>query len=309
MEGLGYRCHDNGLIFGINAQMWSVQAPIQRFGSFRQKERYLPALISSDVIGAHAMSEPGSGSDSFALTTTATRDGPDYVLNGSKTFVSNGPVADFYLVFATVNPQRGFFGISAFLVPRDAPGLAVGAPIQKMGLRTSPMCELFFDRCRIPTESLLGEEGNGGTIFKHSMLWERLCILASHIGTMERQISRAVDHAKARIQFGRPISAFQAVSHRIVDMKVRLESARLLLYRAAWSVDRTDAPALHAAMSKLAIAEASVASSLDAVQVFGGYGYTVEYDAERELRDAVGARLYSGTSEIQRELIARELGL
>src|SRR5690606_16247703 len=152
-------------------------------------------------------------------------------------------------------------------------------------------------------------EGNGGAIFRHSMAWERLGILASYIGTMERQLERVIEHTTTRVQFGHRLSSFQAVSHRIVDMKVRLESARLLLRRAAWKMDRGETAAMDIAMAKLAISEAAVASSLDAIQLFGGYGYTAEYDLERELRDAIGSRIYSGTSEIQRELIARELGL
>ena len=253
MEGLGYGGRDNGLIFALNAQMWSVQAPLQRFGSDAQREQYLGPLVSGAIIGAHAMTEPGSGSDPFSLTTTARKEADAYVLNGAKTFVSNAPIADVLLAFATTDPARGFMGITAFLVPRDTPGVTIGRPMEKMGLRTSPMAEVFFDECRVSADARLGREGNGGAIFRHSMAWERLGILASYIGTMERQLERVIEHTTTRVQFGRRLSSFQAVSHRIVDMKVRLESARLLLRRAAWKMDRGETAAMDIAMAKLAI--------------------------------------------------------
>lgn len=309
LEGLGYGCRDNGLLFGLNAQMWAVQAPVARFGSGEQQETYLPRLVSGEWIGAHGMSEPASGSDSFALTTRAVKDGDGYVLNGTKTFVSNAPVADVILVFATLDPNRGFMGITAFLIDKGTPGLSVGNPIGKMGLRTSPMSEVVLDECRVPASARLGREGNGGTIFKHSMAWERCCILATNLGAMERQLERTIDHANTRHQFGKPIGSFQAVSERIVAMKLRLESARLLLYRAAWLMANERSAEAEVALAKLHLSEAFVQSSLDAVQVHGGYGYTVEYELEREFRDAVGGRLYSGTSEIQKNIVARSLGL
>lgn len=309
LEGLGHVCRDNGLLFALNAQMWAVQAPLLRFGSPEQRERYLPRLVRGEWIGAHGMTEPGSGSDSFALTTTARRDGDGYVLAGSKTFVSNAPDADVLLIFATSDPRRGFMGISAFLVDRDAPGLRVGQPIEKMGLRTAPMAEVFLEECRVPVGQRLGREGNGGTIFKHSMTWERCCILAPCLGTMAWHVERAVDYANTRRAFGHSIGTYQAISHRIAEMRVRLEAARFLLYRAAWQVARGDAAAAEIAMAKLAVSEGFVQSSLDVIQIYGGYGYAAEYGFERDLRDAIGSRIYSGTSEIQRELVAQATGV
>jgi hypothetical protein len=309
MEGLGYGCKDNGLIFGINAQMWSVQVPILRFGSEEQKQRYLPKLVSGDLIGAHGMTEPGSGSDSFSLTTRADKKENGYVLNGVKTFVSNAPVADLFLIFATINKSRGFFGITAFLVEKGAPGLSVSRPIEKMGLRSSPMGEVILEDCEISAENRLGKEGNGGTIFKHSMAWERSCILASSIGTMQRQVEICTEYANTREQFGQPIGKLQAVSHKIVDMKVRLESARLMLYKAGWLRSQGQEAEQEVAMAKLYLSECFVQSSLDAIQIHGGYGYSTEFEIERDLRDAVAGRIYSGTSEIQKEIIARALGL
>lgn len=310
MEALGYGCRDNGLLFGLAAQMWSVQMPIFRHGSEAAKRKYMPRLCTGEWVGAHGMSEPDSGSDAFALRTTATRKGDRYVLNGTKTFVSEGPVADVFVTFATIDPAKGFLGLTGFVVERNTPGLSVSKEIEKMGLRTSPMAEVIFDNCEVPEENRLGKEGRGGTVFNDSMEWERGCILASAIGSMERQIEDSVRYCQERKQFGKPIGQFQSVANRLVDMKLRLETARLLLYRAAWIKDRGDRTAgLDAALSKLCLSESWVQTCLDAIQVRGGYGFTTEYEAERDMRDAIGGTLYSGTSEIQRNLIARHLGL
>ena len=309
LEGLGYGCRDNGLLFGISAQMWSVQMPILRFGTEEQKRKYLPRLCDGNAIGAHGMSEPDSGSDAFSLRTTAERRGDRYVLNGSKTFVSNAPVADVFVVFASVAPEQGVLGVTAFLVDRETAGFQVSRPIHKMGLTTSPMAELVFDECEVPVANRLGREGRGGSIFNDSMEWERSCILAGFVGTMRRQLEECVRYAKQRRQFGKPIGDFQSVSNRLVQMKVRLETGRLLLYRAAWAKQRGQPAGAEAALAKLYLGEACLQSSLDAVQIHGGYGFTTEYEVERDLRDAVGGRLYSGTSEIQSAVVARGLGL
>lgn len=309
MEGLGYGCHDNGLIFGINAQMWSVQMPILTFGSEAQKAKYLPGLISGQTIGAHGMSEPDSGSDAYSLHTRATRRDDGYVLNGSKTFVTNAPVADLAVVFATVDPTKGMWGVTAFVVEKGTPGFRVSRNIEKMGLRTSPMGELVFEECFLPLENRIGPEGIGANIFNHSMEWERSCILASHVGAMEWQLERSIQYARERRQFNQPIGKFQSVANRIVDMKVRLETARLLLYKIAWLKKMGKSAVMEAAMAKLYLSESFVQSSLDAVRVHGGYGYMTEFEVERDLRDAVGGTLYSGTSDIQRNIIARLLGL
>jgi alkylation response protein AidB-like acyl-CoA dehydrogenase len=309
MEGLGYGCHDNGLIFGINAQMWSVQMPIFTFGTEEQKQRYLPGFCSGRLIGAHAMSEPDSGSDAFSMRTRATKRDGGYVLNGSKTFVTNAPMCDVVLVFATVDPARRSFGVTGFVIDRGTPGLTISSHIDKMGLRTSPMSEVILEDCFVPESARLGREGIGSRIFSDSMEWERACILGSHLGAMERLLERCVQYAKDRKQFGQAIGQFQSVANRIVDMKVRLDTARLLLYRVAW-LKKTGQPAvMEAALAKLYLSECFVQSGLDAVRTMGGYGYTTEYEVERDLRDAIGGTLYSGTSDIQRNIIARMLGL
>ncbi len=309
MEALGYACKDNGLLFSLNAQMWSFELPVLKFGRDDQKASFLPRLCDGSMIGVQAMTEPGSGSDAFSLSTTAEKKGDVYVLNGSKAFVTNAPVADAFLVFAKTDPGKDFAGISAFIVERHLPGLSVSTEQHKLGLRTSPMGELGFQDCGVPDAYLLGTPGAGMTIFNSSMDWERTCILACAVGTMQRQVERCIQYARERTQFGQPIGKFQAVSHRIVDMKVRLETARLLLYRVGWLKANGKRTSAESAMAKLYISECFVQSSLDAVQVHGGYGYMEEFELARELRDAVGSRIYSGTSDIQKNIIAGGLGL
>jgi alkylation response protein AidB-like acyl-CoA dehydrogenase len=308
MEGFGLGCRDSGLIFAINAQMWAVQMPILMFGSEEQKQTYLPKLCSGELIGAHGMTEPGSGSDAMSLTTTAVRDGDRYVLNGSKTFVTNAPIADLFVVFATTDPKRGFLGVTGFLVERGAKGLTT-AGIEKMGLRTSPMGEIALTDCEVPAKNVIGAEGMGSKIFNASMEWERSCILASHLGAMEHQLDTCIEYARTRKQFNRPIGKFQSVANRIVDMKVRLETARLVLYRVAWRKQADQEAVMDAAIAKLYLSEAWVQSCLDAIQIHGGYGFTTELGIERDLRDSIGGRIYSGTSELQRNIIASRLGL
>jgi alkylation response protein AidB-like acyl-CoA dehydrogenase len=255
------------------------------------------------------MSEPGSGSDAFSLTTSAVRDGDCYVLNGSKVFVTNAPVADVFVVFAATAPAAGFAGVSAFLVERASPGLSIGAPVVKMGLHTAAMAELVLADCRVPAEQLLGRAGSGVAVFDDSMDWERSFILAGAVGTMQRQFETCVRYAKERRQFGQAIGAFQSVSNKLVEMKLRLETSRLLLYRLAWFRRTGRSTRAESALAKLHLSESFVQSSLDAVQIHGGRGYLREAGLERDLRDAVASRIYSGTSEIQRSIVARHLGL
>jgi hypothetical protein len=309
LEALGYACTDNGLVFSLNAQMWACETPIVHFGTEEQKRRYLPGLCDGSLLAAHGMSEPGSGSDAFALATTAEKTDEGYVLNGTKTFVTNAPEADLHVLFATIDRTLGFAGITAFLVEKGTPGLSVGNPLSKMGLRTSPMSEVILEGCEVPEEAVLGEPGGGMVVFNSSMTWERSCILASTVGAMERQLEQSIVYAQERRQFGKPIGSFQAVSHLLVDMKLRLETARLLLYRLGCLLDSGQPATLDSALVKLYLSDSYVRSSLDALQVHGGYGYMTEYELEREVRDAIGSRLYSGTSEIQYNIAARSMGL
>ena len=309
MEGLGYGCRDNGLIFSLNAQMWSLELPLLKFGNSTQKRKYLPGLVSGELIGVHAMTEAGSGSDAFSMRTRAERRGDRYILNGSKLYITNAPVADVVIVFASINPGSGFSGACAFLVPKEAPGFTVGRPLKKMGLRTSPMGEIILNDCEVPAENLLGKEGAGMAIFNSSMEWERSCILASAVGAMQRQLETCVSYARTRQQFGQPIGKFQSISNKIADMYLRLETARLLIYRIAWLKQQGKPALAEAAAAKIFTSEAWIQSSLDAIQIHGAYGYMMESEIERDLRDSVAGTIYSGTSEIQRTIIARVLGL
>ena len=309
MEALGYGCKDNGLLFSLNAQMWSFELPLLEFGREDQKQKYLPRLCRGEIIGVHAMTEPEAGSDAFSLRAHAEKKNGCYVLNGTKMFITNAPISDVVLVFATVDRSKGMQGVSAFIVEKGTPGFSVSRHLDKMGLRTSPMGELVLEDCRVPESNRLGPEGAGVAIFNCSMEWERGSILASYLGTMEKQLETCVRYARQRKQFGKPIGRFQAVAHRIANMKVRLETARWLVYRVAWLKQQGKQAVVDAAVAKLYLSESFVQSSLDAVQVHGGYGYMTEFELERDLRDSISGTIYSGTSEIQRNIIAAWLGL
>ena len=310
IEAMGYGCHDSGLVFSVAAHLLACVVPVWKHGSHEQKRRYLPPLCQGGLIAANGMTEPGSGSDAFSMTTRAEREGTGYRLNGKKTLISNAPVADVVVVYAMTDPDRGFLGgATAFLIERSTPGLAFGPPIEKMSLRTTQMGELVFEDAYVPAESVIGAEGAGATLFSQSMEWERICLVAAHVGKMEWLLEKAVRHARTRTAFGQRIGKFQAVSHRIADMKVRLEAARWLTYKAAWRLDRARDIAVDASVTKIFASEALVDTALDVVRTLGGYGVLVEHDVERSLRDSVASVLYSGTNDLQRDIIARWLGL
>lgn len=309
MEGLGYGTSDQGLLFSINAHMWTSIMPISLYGTPEQKQRYLPRLSNGEWISANAASEPEAGSDVFSMRTRAERRGDHYVLNGTKTFVTNAQVADLFVAYATIDLRLGSMGVTGFLIERNTPGIVISKPLEKMGLRTSPMAEVVFDECTVPVSNRLGREGRGVAVFESSMEWERGCILANYLGLMKRQLERSIQYAQTRKQFGKKIGKFQSVANRIVNMKVRLDTCRQLVYRIGWLKEHGKPATLEAAVAKLHVSESLVANCQDAIQVFGGYGYMVEQQIERELRDAMGSTLYSGTTEIQRNLIATCLGL
>lgn len=309
MEAFGRGCDDFGLVFSAAAHLFACVCPIVHHGAPELQGRYLRDLCRGDLVGANAISEPGAGSDVSSLATRAVRDGDAYVLDGVKTYVTNGPAADLYIVYATTAPEDGMFGTSAFAVGRDTPGLVASAPYDKHGLASAPLGSIQLEGCRVPASRCIGGEGMGRAVFATSMLWERSCLFAGYLGAMERQLERAVEHARARKQFGRPIASFQAVSHRIVDMKLRLESARLLVYRACWALDRGGDATLDVALAKLAVSEAAVQSALDSIRVHGGAGVLAEAGVGQALWEAVPSLIFSGTSDIQRELIARKLGM
>lgn len=311
IQALGYGCPDTGFVFSVAAHLYACTVPLLRFGSAELKRRYLPKMGSGALIGTHSVTEPEAGSDAFAMRTRAVREGDHYVLRGSKCFASNAPVADVFVIHATTAPDAGFMGITAFVVDRDTPGLSVSTPYKKLGLHSAPLGDIFLDDVVVPVANRLGEEGNGGVVFTHSMNWERTCLFAAYLGAMERQLEESISYARERKQSGRRIADYQGVSHRIADMKVRLEAARWLVYRGAWLLDNEPIPLISSdsAIAKLFVSEAAVASGLDGIQVHGGLGIISEGPAETYLRDAVPARIFSGTSEIQRNTIAKALGL
>ena len=309
MEGLGYGCRDNGLTFALNAQYVSVSATLLDAGSDEQKRRYLRGVCDGDLIGAYGMTEPESGSDAFSLQSAYQRTDDGFVLNGRKSLLTFGPVADFFLVFATGDPTAGRWGISLFILDRNTPGLEATATMPKMGLRTAPIGELTMTDCVVPAQNIVGDEGSGAAIFSVAQDLERAAILASQLGAMEYQLERAIDHATSRQQFGQSVGKFQAVSGRIAEMKMRLDIARLLAYKAVWMIQEGEPATMEAAIANINIAEGFVQSSMDAIMIHGGRSYLTESEVERDLRDAIGSRIYSGTSEIQRNLIASGLGL
>ena len=310
LEALGYACHDGGLVFSICAHMLACVVPVWKHGSEAQKQRWLTGLCDGTLVGAHAITEPDSGSDTFAMRLRAERDGLGWRLNGSKTFISNGPVADVVVVFAITDAEKRFHGgVTAFLVDHSTPGFAAGQRFAKMGLRTSPVGELTFDSAWLPDDAVLGTIGGGTAVFGTAMEWERALLVAAHVGTIERLLETSVKYARTRNQFGQAIGKFQAVAHKVADMKVQLEAARLLVYRTASRLTSSRSISLDASITKLFVSETLVKTALDAVQLHGGYGYMEEYEVERALRDAIGSTLYSGTSEMQRNIIGRWLGI
>lgn len=309
VEALGKGSDDGGLIFSLCAHMFASAVPIWRSGATEHHKRYLSDIVAGKVICANGTSEPDAGSDVYAMKTTARKTDKGYVLDGSKCFITNAPVADLFLIYAVTAPNKGFFGISAFLVPRDTPGFTINPEHNKTGLRTSPWGSLFFDGCEIPASALVGREGSGAALFAESMVWERACLFAYYIGAMERSLERCVEHVRNRKQFGKNLGSFQAVSSRLVDMKLRLEAGRLLLYRAGElhrSGKRCDEAV---ALSKLWISEAAVQSGLDAIQIFGASGIAMDTGIDALMRDAVPGRIFSGTSEMQKMMIARMMGI
>ncbi len=309
MEVLGESCDDLGLLFAVNAHLWACAIPLQEFGTPVQQARWLRPLAEGRLIGGHGATEPNAGSDIFGLEATARPDGDGWILDGVKSFVANGPVADLFVVYATTDPAKGELGVTAFVVERDTPGLRADEPLDKMGLRTAPSGILRLEGCRVGPDALLGAVGGGAACFHCSMEWERGAILAMHLGRMKRQLDECVRFARTRRQFGRAIGANQSVANRIVDMKVRLDASRPLVERIGALKDAGRGAMLESAVAKLFVSEAAVASSLDAIQILGSRGYLREGVVERDLRDAIGARIYSGTNEMQRVMIARLLGL
>ncbi|MGJ9385440.1 acyl-CoA dehydrogenase [Salipaludibacillus sp. CF4.18] len=294
-----------GVILSVHTSVGTN--PILYFGTEKQKQRFIPKLASGEYLGAFALTEPGAGSDVSRLKTTAVKKGAHYLLNGSKVFITNGGVADTYIVFAKTDVSKGSKGISAFVVEKSSPGLIVLPKEKKMGLHGSNTTPLSFEDCQVPVENLLGEEGDGFSIAMANLNAGRIGIAAQALGIAEGALDLAVKYAKERKQFGKPIGEMQGVAFKLAEMATSVEAAKLLVYQAANMRSRGLSPIKEAAMAKLFASDTAMKVSTDAVQIFGGYGYTKDYPVERFFRDAKVTQIYEGTNEIQRIVIGNQL--
>ena len=304
VEELSRVCGSTGVTLSAHVSLGSF--PIYKFGNEEQKERFLKPMALGEKLGAYGLTENGAGSDAANLKTTAVKDGNEYVLNGTKIFITNGEEADVYVVFAVTDKEKGHKGISAFIVEKGTPGFSFGKEEEKLGIRASKTTELVFEDCRVPEENLLGKEGEGFKIAMQTLDGGRNGIAAQALGLAQGAYETAVSYSKEREQFGKPISKFQAISFMLSDMATKIEASRLLTYKAAYleSIGDPEFPK-YSAMSKLYAAETAMEVTTNAVQVLGGYGYTREYPVERMMRDAKITEIYEGTSEVQRMVISR----
>ena len=305
VEELSKVCGTTGVI--VSAHTSLCADPIYKFGTKEQKEKYLVPLASGKKLGAFGLTEPGAGTDASGQQTKAVLEGDHYVLNGSKIFITNGGVADIYVVFAMTDKSKGVKGISAFIVEKEFPGFSIGKKEKKMGIRGSATTELVFENCIVPKENLLGQEGKGFTVAMTTLDGGRIGIAAQALGIAEGALDETIKYVKERKQFGRSIAAFQNTQFRIADMKTKIDAAKLLVYRAAMLKQAGAKFSSEAAMAKLFAAETAMAVTTECVQLFGGYGYTREYPVERMMRDAKITEIYEGTSEVQRMVISNAL--
>ncbi|MGN4447830.1 acyl-CoA dehydrogenase AcdA [Bacillus cereus group sp. MYBK79-1] len=305
IEELSRVCASTGVTLSAHTSLagW----PIFKFGTEEQKQKFLRPMAEGTKIGAYGLTEPSSGSDAGGMRTTAKRDGDHYILNGSKIFITNGGIADIYVVFALTDPESKQRGTSAFIVESDTPGFSVGKKESKLGIRSSPTTEIMFEDCRIPVENLLGEEGQGFKVAMQTLDGGRNGIAAQAVGIAQGALDASVEYARERHQFGKPIAAQQGIGFKLADMATDVEAARLLTYQAAWLESEGLPYGKESAMSKVFAGDAAMKVTTEAVQVFGGYGYTKDYPVERYMRDAKITQIYEGTQEIQRLVISRML--
>lgn len=294
-----------GVILSVHTSVGTN--PILYFGTEEQKEKYIPKLATGEYLGAFCLTEPNAGSDAASLKTRAVLDGDEYVINGSKLFITNGGEADVYIVFASTNPEAKSKGISAFIVEKGTPGLIIGKDEKKMGLHGSRTVQLTFENMRVPKENLLGKENEGFKIAMSNLDTGRIGIAAQSLGIAEAALQAAIDYAKGRYQFGKPIIEQQGIAFKLADMATAVEGAKLLVYRAADLRMRGEKCSKEASMAKLFASRTAVEVTTEAIQVFGGYGYTKDYPVERYFRDAKVTEIYEGTSEIQRIVISKSL--
>jgi alkylation response protein AidB-like acyl-CoA dehydrogenase len=305
-EALGEAGVDGGLTLAYGAHTFLCADTIFRHGTEAQRRKYIPKLASGEWIGCMGLTEPNAGSDVASMTTSAERHGDTYVLNGSKIFITNGPIADVAVVYAKTHPEKKHAGISAFIVEKGTKGFSARPNLLKMGVCTSQTSELFFNDCVIPAENLLGTEDDGFNMSLQTVEWDRSALLAPFIGAATYMLHRCVEYATQREQFGRPIAQFQAIKNKIANIRIFGEAARSLVYRIAWCKDQgRPLNHLEAAVAKLFVGDWSMAPSNDAVVLFGGYGYCHEYDMERIFRDSRLAPIGGGTSDIQKMIISK----
>lgn len=281
--------------------------PIILFGSEEQKQKFLTPFSRKMAFASYCLTEREAGSDTSAIKTVARKDGSDYILNGSKCFITNGGVASLYVVFANAAPEKGARGLTVFLVPRETPGLTIGKIEDKMGHRASNTAEIFFEEVRVPAENIIGRVGQGFLIAMRTFDRTRSAVGAAGVGLARAALEYAVDYAKTRVQFGQPIATFQAVAFKIAQMAMEIEAARLLVWKAAWMVDKGMPCGLNSAMAKCFGSDLAMWASLEALQILGGYGYMKDYPVEKLVRDAKLLQIYEGTNEIQRLVISREV--
>lgn len=281
--------------------------PLILFGTEEQKQRFLTPFTRKMSFASYCLTEREAGSDTSAVKTLARKDGSDYVINGSKCFITNGGVASLYVVFANAAPEKGARGITAFLVPRETPGVTIGKIEDKMGHRASNTAEIFFEDVRVPAENIIGRVGQGFLIAMKTFDRTRSAVGAAGVGLARAALEYAVDYAKTRIQFGKPIATFQAIAFKIAQMAMEIEAARLLVWKAAWMVDKGMPCGLNSAMAKCFGSDLAMWASLEALQILGGYGYMKDYPVEKLVRDAKLLQIYEGTNEIQRLVISREV--
>ncbi|MBB6453917.1 acyl-CoA dehydrogenase [Salirhabdus euzebyi] len=303
VEELSRVCASTGVT--LSAHISLASWPIYKFGNEEQKKKYLTQLATGEKLGAYALSEPGAGSDVVSMRTSAKEDGDHYVLNGSKVWITNGGVGDLYVVFAKTDHDAKHKGISAFIVEKGTPGFSFGKKEKKLGIRSSPTTELIFENCRVPKENMLGKEGEGFKIAMMTLDGGRNGIAAQAVGIAQGALDAAVDYAKEREQFGKPIAHNQGISFKLADMATEIEASRLLTYQAAYLESEGLPYAKASAMAKLFAGDTAMRTTVEAVQVFGGYGYTKDYPVERYMRDAKITQIYEGTQEIQRLVIGR----
>ncbi|MFD3707531.1 acyl-CoA dehydrogenase family protein [Nocardia sp. NPDC058658] len=306
LEAMGEAGVAPGLLFALQAHMWAVTHPVARFGSDSQRARWLPGLIDGSLKGAHAATEPGAGSDIAAITTTLTPDSAGYRLNGVKTFVTNAPEADLFVVVARTHGSRGH---TVVVVERNHPGVSAGNRLDTIGMEAAPVGEVVFDNTPVSANQVLGGHGRGSVVFGAAMRAERTFISAGTVGRMRREIEMCLAHVRLRRQYGCSLADFQAVSHRVADMQVRYQAARLLGYWAAADFESAAVTSAAASIAKVYISEAALQNGTDAVQLHGSAGYLRSGGVGQNVQAALAARIYSGTSEIQRNLIAAALGL